>query len=415
MCSKFSPFLLRPSSLPSPQPPLPHPLPCFVERTPPPSHGATVQVLAYASYVGALEAIVRGYHSVVAPLLMNCSVCVQAVERVLNSSNTGRESSGRHHPQCDIDADEDTTKARDEDSNALQPSSSILRVFPLCMSTGSLVLHAIRHLTAPYRNTVNNTNNTDFTDFNSPLAPNASGRWGGDLEGNRVRNTAKGTRHEHYQLQVGLDTARKLQDEGRKELSPEQLQAADHLLSLAEGRLPVGGRAAREPTSETFTDNSGGASSSATSACASDTKATDEEMDNSDRRESRSPSLVASNTPGEPENELSRIRYFTKHQGLSSDAAFRQEIVVSGSRLPSCRPHERVAWRSPDPTKSSTPRAARPTCASREFGQETWPLARGAIFVLEDGRTRMAISNAVMWAKVNPFSPLNTGCRIMPF
>ncbi|CAN0365962.1 unnamed protein product, partial [Ectocarpus sp. 8 AP-2014] len=41
--------------------------------------------------------------------------------------------------------------------------------------------------------------------------------------------------------------------------------------------------------------------------------------------------------------------------------------------------------------------------------------AKGATFLLEDGETVIGLNEAVMWAKVNPFSPLNTGCRITPF
>ena len=40
---------------------------------------------------------------------------------------------------------------------------------------------------------------------------------------------------------------------------------------------------------------------------------------------------------------------------------------------------------------------------------------QGPAFFLEDGRSAMAISDALMWAKVNPFSPLGSGVRINPF
>lgn len=37
------------------------------------------------------------------------------------------------------------------------------------------------------------------------------------------------------------------------------------------------------------------------------------------------------------------------------------------------------------------------------------------MFVLEDGESVMSLNNAIMWANVNPFSPLATGARINPF
>ena len=40
---------------------------------------------------------------------------------------------------------------------------------------------------------------------------------------------------------------------------------------------------------------------------------------------------------------------------------------------------------------------------------------RGAPFFLEDGRCCVSLSEALMWAAVNPFSPLGTGQRINPF
>ncbi|CAH1777058.1 unnamed protein product [Owenia fusiformis] len=40
---------------------------------------------------------------------------------------------------------------------------------------------------------------------------------------------------------------------------------------------------------------------------------------------------------------------------------------------------------------------------------------QGLAFFLEDGRSAVSISDAIMWSKVNPFSPLATGARINPF
>ncbi|XP_038063248.1 WD repeat-containing protein 17-like [Patiria miniata] len=40
---------------------------------------------------------------------------------------------------------------------------------------------------------------------------------------------------------------------------------------------------------------------------------------------------------------------------------------------------------------------------------------QGPVFFLEDGKSAIALNDALMWAKVNPFSPLGTGATINPF
>uniref|UniRef100_A0A3B4VS08 WD repeat domain 17 n=1 Tax=Seriola dumerili TaxID=41447 RepID=A0A3B4VS08_SERDU len=40
---------------------------------------------------------------------------------------------------------------------------------------------------------------------------------------------------------------------------------------------------------------------------------------------------------------------------------------------------------------------------------------QGPVFVLEDSKSAISHNDALMWAKVNPFSPLGTGVRINPF
>uniref|UniRef100_A0A3Q3KCR6 Gem-associated protein 5 TPR domain-containing protein n=1 Tax=Monopterus albus TaxID=43700 RepID=A0A3Q3KCR6_MONAL len=40
---------------------------------------------------------------------------------------------------------------------------------------------------------------------------------------------------------------------------------------------------------------------------------------------------------------------------------------------------------------------------------------QGPVFMLEDGKSAISLNDALMWAKVNPFSPLGTGLRINPF
>ncbi|XP_048852492.1 WD repeat-containing protein 17 isoform X2 [Brienomyrus brachyistius] len=40
---------------------------------------------------------------------------------------------------------------------------------------------------------------------------------------------------------------------------------------------------------------------------------------------------------------------------------------------------------------------------------------QGPVFFLEDGKSAITLNDALMWAKVNPFSPLGTGMRLNPF
>ncbi|XP_058380914.1 WD repeat-containing protein 17 isoform X5 [Diceros bicornis minor] len=40
---------------------------------------------------------------------------------------------------------------------------------------------------------------------------------------------------------------------------------------------------------------------------------------------------------------------------------------------------------------------------------------QGPVFLLEDGKSAISLNDALMWAKVNPFSPLGTGIRLNPF
>ncbi|KAM4836670.1 WD repeat-containing protein 17 isoform 4-T4 [Thomomys bottae] len=40
---------------------------------------------------------------------------------------------------------------------------------------------------------------------------------------------------------------------------------------------------------------------------------------------------------------------------------------------------------------------------------------QGPVYFLEDGKSAISLNDALMWAKVNPFSPLGTGVRLNPF
>jgi hypothetical protein len=49
------------------------------------------------------------------------------------------------------------------------------------------------------------------------------------------------------------------------------------------------------------------------------------------------------------------------------------------------------------------------------IGQNAARTAVGLSYVLEDGSSSISLSDALMWQKVCPFSPLNTGCVMQPF
>ena len=53
--------------------------------------------------------------------------------------------------------------------------------------------------------------------------------------------------------------------------------------------------------------------------------------------------------------------------------------------------------------------------SSRRVSFLTGMRIHGRAFTLEDGVSQISLSDAVMWAKVHPFSPTHSGCRLNPF
>lgn len=323
-------------------------------------------MLAYASYVGALEAASRGYHTIVAPLLRNACLCGQAVERFHRKSSVEKNTAALSRSDPSTDRAESRTRS---------PSQT----FPPCMSTGALVLDAVRHVTEE----------------------------GSSTEGERVDNAAE-VAGRAYEQGVALRIARRIREEEGGALSSEDANAIDDLLSSTERRINATGEGvAAQVAGHAYADSNVSSrtrSPSTSSTFASEGKARDEDIYNKNHKN------VSSCTSFGTQAFTGGV---IGNNGASREiTTIRQEIVCSGSQLPSCRRHERVAWRSADPRSTKINPIA---ISKREFGQQTWPLARGATFLLEDGETLMGLSNAIMWAKVNPFSPLNTGCRIMPF
>lgn len=375
------------------------------------------EVLAYASFVGALEATARGYHSVVVPLLRNTSACVQAVERL--TGGTG----GRCRGDSLVEADEEKCGSSDlqaEGSSTRSPSPSggrcvngVVRssweegrrrsspsrscAFPPDMSTGSLAVAAMRNLTT--RSSVTN---------------------GGSAATHEAPGIAE--RHLDYTQEVGLGAARRIRSED--DLSIDEAKYADELLSQAEAR--------RTDDDAKNTVRRGGNSSSArvgdnrssTSTADSWEEKTNSRKDDNYSREPLSPTLAPSmGVDGAKGEGPSTLR--AADATIIPPPAWHGacgEIIVGGSRLPSCRRHERVPSRMYDSKIitgthkwGSLADTLNLATAAPEFGRPAWAPIRGATFLLEDEETAIGLSDAVMWAKVNPFSPLNTGSRVMPF
>jgi len=56
-----------------------------------------------------------------------------------------------------------------------------------------------------------------------------------------------------------------------------------------------------------------------------------------------------------------------------------------------------------------------PTYSEIHVSYLTKEKIKGPAFILEDGKSVISLNNALMWSKVNAFSPLGTGVRINPF
>lgn len=347
------------------------------------------EILAYSSYIGALEAMARGYHPVVTSLLRNASNCVQAATR-LSGKLTEQE-------RTDADAkggpDQDGSCSPARRRRRRRKSPRWVSDFPPCMSVGALALAAIEHIMAWSSGQGN---------------PHSVEAWVGP----------RCTR------EAALRIAHQIRNE--ENLSGTYAKAVDDLLLSVERGAVVATQRMSIPNAGKPITTSPAPVGSSEAKCRDD-DGDDDVYDKSDG------SRTAFSTRNE-EDIVSCERVPTSTGGASSSSSSSSpwrddylDIVVSGSRLPSCRRHERVAWRTQQ--KTETPRrrdslARRreslagyppPSTASPEFGHGNRPPVRGATFLLEDGETAIGLSDAVMWAKVNPFSPLNTGSRIMPF
>lgn len=322
------------------------------------------EVLAYASYIGALEAVARGYYPIVAPLLRNTLVCVQLAERL--TLERGRRDSAESDEKNDDDGEEGggSPNRRESARNATSAASS--RTFLACMSVEALTSGAVQHLTTRMKRSARSTGSADTPPFAKEMG----------LTGRRGRSNSNDL----------VGDAKAVDDQNP--LAEHRVDTADSGVSASTTGSPRG------PFALSF-------------VCRDDPEVKSREDDD------------GFDNNGEPGADFRR----RERTAASSEwsGAFG-EIIVSGSRLPSCCRHERLAWK-PAPARGDMERYGRSSLAgdlalathAPDFGQQTWDIVKGATHPLEDGVTAMGLSNAVMWAKVNPFSPLNTGSRIMPF
>lgn len=311
------------------------------------------QVLAYASYLGAIEAGSRGYHPVVVPLLRNAFLCARVAE-----SLESRDSNSQDHPARADEKTDGKTDASPEHGTARRPMGTTIRntdLFPPWMSSTALVSATARYV---------------------------AGRIGLARDGAGVVGVERAEARER-ERDIVLGMIRGLRVE--KRLPDYEIRRFDAIMSGGDprGRLLLG---------------TPGPSESA-SGISPDPAALEHK-----HREDDAPA-------GTPLDVIWSSAAAQAHSILQHPRG--GEIIVSGSCLPSCQRHKGFPCHPGRHAPRGVSVLGGP--ANTEAEHPIWPFTRGAAFLLEDKETSIGLSNAVMWAKVNPFSPLNTGYRIMPF
>lgn len=417
-----------------------------------------MEVLAYASYLGAIQAIVRGYNPVVSPLLRNASSCIAATERIVSGkqvrggSNTDADeknsdkgsgpragehsrspSPGRRRGSARVSgraaspgrrrgiarprgrSTSPSGRSTSPSGRSTSPRVAKSSVFPSCMSAAALSLAAIQHLTTWSKE------REDARTFSSRSSSTGAS------------TTAAGC--SQYGLEAELGYNRRVQDEEKIRPGKDH-KISDGLLSSTEhgdGSVSI----ATTTSPRTSTDATANLTSEAKHKCETNDKSDsiagtdDDEMASARGLSSEEKGDATSTTWADGRRRRRRSDWVSGNTNGNRSSQFspwrtmRGEIVVGGSRLSSCRRHERVAWRTTPPRDASSDsmlnfpsltRVAQPLATSiLDSGLEMWPRPRGPAFLLEDEETVLGLNEAVMWSKVNPFSPLNTGCGMTPY
>lgn len=404
-----------------------------------------MEVLAYASYLGAIQAIVRGYNPIVVPLLRNASTCIAATERIV----LGKEGGGRSNTDADEKNSDKGSEPRAREHNrspspgrrrgsarvsgraaspgrrrgiarpsgrSTSPRPAKSSIFPSCMSAAALSLAAIQHLTMwskerGYARTFSSSSSST-----------------------EASKTAAGCSPQYDGVEAELSYKHRVRDEEKKRPAKDH-KDVDGLLSSTEQGVGTVRIAATIPQ-RTSTDATAILTAEAKRRCETNGNS-DSIFGTDDGKMARARGLSSEEkgdatiaTPADGGTRSRRADWVSGNTTGNSSSQFspwrtmRGEIVVGGSRLPSCRRHERVAWRTTPPRDASgsmlnfqsQTRVAPPLATSfLDPGLEVWPRPRGPAFLLEDEETVLGLNEAVMWSKVNPFSPLNTGCGMTPY
>ncbi|CAM9326852.1 unnamed protein product [Choristocarpus tenellus] len=332
------------------------------------------QVLAYASFAGGLEAEARGYVAVTAHLFLNAAACVQAAGAAPSAAATSEGGS-----KC--------------------------RLFPVCMDRELLLMAAVRKLVGWY--------------CSEP----------GGVGEDKIQPTVERGEVEARRYKTALLILGEIRDDD--DLSTQNIAAIDRLLILGNSSELLGldrnGGLAVGMTKSDIEDEKGSTGSEESQEVDSDEEG--EEGKNGGRDKTTQGTLSGSmfrawsSNKREHRRAIAGSSHGKEDQWASGREGYSGEIVVSGSRLPSARRHQRGPWRRAVAMMGGTR-------VVKGFGQERGgaaalltiagknphcPGLREAEYTLEDGETTMGINRAVMWAKVNPFSPLNTGHLMMPF
>uniref|UniRef100_A0A3Q2XAF2 WD repeat domain 17 n=1 Tax=Hippocampus comes TaxID=109280 RepID=A0A3Q2XAF2_HIPCM len=109
--------------------------------------------------------------------------------------------------------------------------------------------------------------------------------------------------------------------------------------------------------------------------------------------------------------ELDAWRACTQNSGNSPPSeSQREDFHCLEKRILPVNPGENISCGADYVTGSNLP-----SHSDVQLSCFTGHRIQGPVFLLEDGKSAISLNDALMWAKVNPFSPLGTGVRMNPF
>ncbi|MEQ2315438.1 WD repeat-containing protein 17, partial [Ameca splendens] len=108
--------------------------------------------------------------------------------------------------------------------------------------------------------------------------------------------------------------------------------------------------------------------------------------------------------------ELDAWRACTQFNNIPPSESQREEFICLERRILPAEPAALVLSGADYVTGSNLP-----SHSDLHLSCFTGHRIQGPVFLLEDNKSAISLNDALMWAKVNPFSPLGTGLRINPF